>query len=461
MPRFAYLLMLVLSCVPAIAAADAVLDLPHRGRAIVLDGHLDDWRGDRLEIKLTEPEVPPPLANTGTFYLVWDAHHLWFAADIHDAEVFAAPADVAGPALYQWDSVELYVDGRGDRAERMDEDDFQLIVSCDGRHAVLQGDPLLRSVSSWQVPKREQQTVAVRAAARRTADGFVVEAAFPLAAAGIAEAGTGRMLAIDVGWNDWIEDHPRLPELLWDLENLALLIGQDTVSEVSIVDPDSLGWDGLIAWEARAYRPWSWRNGRDFGHPAAWQQVRLVGGPRLGEHLLGDWGLPRLFAASLTLVLGLVLVGNLGLSRRYRRRIGELLARIEELSQRLPGVPDPVPVAGPPLPDAPPDTATRLLEHVQANLGATMPVGEIAATLGVSLRTLQRECRRVLGASPREVILAVKMQAARDMLATGRWRVGEVAELVGFDSPYHFSRRFKDFHGQPPSSVMPTAGEPT
>ena len=81
---------------------------------------------------------------------------------------------------------------------------------------------------------------------------------------------------------------------------------------------------------------------------------------------------------------------------------------------------------------------------------------EVAEAIGVSPRTLQRACHDELGASPRDVILAVKMRRAHDLLTTGRWRVGEVAEQVGFESPYHFSRRFKDLFGRPPSAVIPS-----
>jgi AraC-like DNA-binding protein len=470
------LLLCCLIIAPALAAGDSFVDLPHRSQRITLDGRLDDWKGPRLEIHLAEPELPAPLANTGTFYLVWDATHLWFAADITDAEVFPPGPDESGASLYQWDSVELYVDGRGDRSEHMDKDDFQLIVSCDGRHAVLQGEPLLHSIVGWQVTKREQPSIGVRAAARRTDTGYVVEAAFPLAAAGIAEAKAGQMLALDIAWNDWIEDHPRLPELQWTLDNLALLSGPQQDGKVAIVDPDSLGWDALLAWETRAYRPWSWSHGRDFGHPATWQLARLVGAPPLPERLARRWGVLPLLGTVFTLLLAAAVTADLWLHQRYRRRIGLLMARIEALSGQTTGSARPAPASPEPpaqpdprptfksldhsdlttmLPDAPQNTATRLLDHAKANLVAPLSVAVAAAALGVSVRTLQRECRLALGASPRDVILAVKMRAAEDMLATGRWRVGEVAEQVGFDSPYHFSRRYKDFHGKPPSSAIP------
>jgi AraC-like DNA-binding protein len=444
---------IVICCLASLAAA-APLDLPHRSGVITLDGRLDDWHGARLEVSLAEPEVPAPAVNTGTFWLVWDANYLWFAAEVVDHEVHLAPRTATGASLYQWDSIEVYIDGRGDRSARMGDDDTQLIVTADGRHAVLQGDELLRSIEGWQVPKRERPGLRVRTAAALTSTGYVVEGAFHLGSAGVDEARAGHVLALDVAWNDWIEDHPRLPELLKDLENLTLLSGGDhDQREPAIADPDSVGWGGLLAWEERAYRPWSWSNGRDFGHPRTWQPVRLVGGPSLGERLAGRWGVGRLLGVVFVVVLGLAIAIDLLLRQRQRRRIRELLAAL------APPPRDPLVAPPPTLPAAPPDLPTRLLDHVRDHLAEPLPVAEVAAALGVSVRTLQRECRQALDASPREVILAVKMRAAHDLLATGRWRVGEVAEQVGFDSPYHFSRRFKDFHGTTPSSVVPPRPE--
>jgi len=449
--------------------ADGALELPHRSGPITIDARLDDWQGRCLSVDLEEPEVPAPLANHGVFHLVWDARYLWFVAVIDDAEVYAAPAATSGSSLYQWDSIEIYLDGRGDRSERMDEDDLQFIVACDGRQGAMQGDQLLRSVEDWMVPKRERQGVGARTAARRTDSGYVIEGALPLTAVGVAEARAGQQLALDVAWNDWIEDHPRLPELLKDLENLALLARRESESDVAIVDPDSLGWGGLLDWEDRAYRPWSWSHGRDFGHPATWHVVQLVGGPPWSERLARRWGASRLLGLGLASVLVLSLAIDLALRRRQRRRIRELVARVEELSAGLPApsstAPDPAADARPWVAKvadrldedgaATPDVTSRLLAHVRDHLDAGITVTSAASTLGVSPRSLQRACQQELDASPRDVILAVKMRAARDLLVTGRWRVGEVAEQVGFDSPYHFSRRFKDFHGQPPSACIP------
>jgi AraC-like DNA-binding protein len=297
----------------------------------------------------------------------------------------------------------------------------------------------------------------------------VVEGAVPLQAIGIGDAAAGRTLALDLAWNDWIEDHPRLPELLKDLENLAQLIGKENERGAALVDPDSLGWDGLLEWEARAYRAWSWRSGRDFGRPAKWATVQLVGSPPWLDRLVSRWGVGTLLAVSLAALVMAALLVDLELRRRYHRRVRQLLGRIAALERPAPAPePDPAPPApaqdrpglldrleGLPVDEAAADTVTRMLAQVRENLAQPLPVSELAAAIGVSTRTLQRACQDELGASPRDVILAVKMRRAHELLASGRWRVGEVAEQVGFDSPYHFSRRFKDLFGRPPSSVIP------
>ena len=387
------------------------LDLPRRQDRLVIDGDLSDWRGPHLEIKLEAPGVPEPQRNRGVFRLAWDADHLWFGAAITDAEVYPPPESAEGASVYQWDSIEIYIDGHANRASRMDENDTQLIVACDGRHGAMQGDELLRSVEDWEVPKRERLGLAVRTAAQRTPTGYIVEGAFPLTAVDVAAAEAGQLLALDVAWNDWIEDHPRLPELLKDLENLVLLMHRESESEVDLVDPDSLGWDGLLAWEVRAYRPHSWRSGSDFGRPTRWQIVKLVGRPPLAEALVDRWGLRPLLIGTFLVLLSVALAVDLWQRRRYRARVRELMVRIERLSTEDPQAPEDsrdwvVRVSDrladvPQQSTTPPDTVSRALIHIRDHLDQNIAAGDLASNAGVSLRTLQRACQEELGATSR------------------------------------------------------------
>ncbi len=101
------------------------------------------------------------------------------------------------------------------------------------------------------------------------------------------------------------------------------------------------------------------------------------------------------------------------------------------------------------------ELAERVRAYLRANLDASISVSELAAAVFVSSRTLQRALKRVLGHSPKAEILAVKMEESRRLLTSGALRVSEVAYRVGFVSPDHFSRRFKNYHGVTPSSVIP------
>jgi len=98
--------------------------------------------------------------------------------------------------------------------------------------------------------------------------------------------------------------------------------------------------------------------------------------------------------------------------------------------------------------------AGRALAFVRGHLKESISVTRLARELGVSPRTLQRELKTTLQCSPRDAILAVKMRAARRMLESGELRVSEVAYRVGFETPFHFSRRFKQHFGHPPSALI-------
>jgi AraC-like DNA-binding protein len=79
---------------------------------------------------------------------------------------------------------------------------------------------------------------------------------------------------------------------------------------------------------------------------------------------------------------------------------------------------------------------------------------ELADELNLSLRSVQRGLSGSLGCTPRELILAVKMREAKRLLIEDDARVQEAARAVGFDDPFHFSRRFKAYYGLSPSEMQ-------
>ena len=477
----------------ALATAAAILwataavaePLPHRRGALQVDGSLDDWRGPALTATWSHPRQPAPGANAATARVVWDPSYLWVAFEVDDAEVHPPPDRVGDRRLYQWDSVEIYVDGQGNAGPEMDTGDFQFIVSCDGRHAVLQGDELSAGIPEFGVPKRERPSLAMRVAVGPREGGYLLETAIPWAAIGIAAPAAGHSIGLDLAFNDWLDDHPVLPEIDLDDPRIMVLIDQDRLDDVPVEDPDGIGWEARGEWIERSYRPWAWSGTEDFGYPDQWAKLELTGSAPAPERLLrrlGGWNLALLLTATTALVALAIL---LLLRVRHRSRVTALMASLRALEQLEPSPVqpqdaarvEPSPTAASPPPpsrpevnvitdavrriapgasvsqtslatkivwaldgrsgeeDTPEGLAHRCLDYLRTHLDEAVTVASLARVVHVSPRTLQRGIKDALHCSPRELILAVKMKEARRLLESGTLRVSEVAYRVGFENP--------------------------
>jgi len=79
---------------------------------------------------------------------------------------------------------------------------------------------------------------------------------------------------------------------------------------------------------------------------------------------------------------------------------------------------------------------------------------DLADDLNLSLRSVQRGLSATLNCTPRELILAVKMREGKRLLLDDGCRVQEASRAVGFDDPFHFSRRFKAYYQMSPSEMQ-------
>ena len=76
----------------------------------------------------------------------------------------------------------------------------------------------------------------------------------------------------------------------------------------------------------------------------------------------------------------------------------------------------------------------------------------LAGELGVSYSTFRRSFKQQTGASPAHFQNTIRLNRARDLLATTELSVSEIADQTGFESVYYFSRLFKKKTGQTPSA---------
>ena len=75
---------------------------------------------------------------------------------------------------------------------------------------------------------------------------------------------------------------------------------------------------------------------------------------------------------------------------------------------------------------------------------------EVAASLGVGYSYLRQRFKARTGLSLKRYHLQIRFQRAQDLLANTDKSVKEIADLLGFDSPFHFSAQFKARMGLAP-----------
>jgi AraC-like DNA-binding protein len=83
-----------------------------------------------------------------------------------------------------------------------------------------------------------------------------------------------------------------------------------------------------------------------------------------------------------------------------------------------------------------------VLSHIENHLGAPLELAELSAHGDMSKSTLQRHFRAAFGASVRQHILALRLQASRQLLLSTDLPIQEVARRVGIPDANYFSRLF-------------------
>jgi len=97
------------------------------------------------------------------------------------------------------------------------------------------------------------------------------------------------------------------------------------------------------------------------------------------------------------------------------------------------------------------DRVRRALLLMEQHMADPLRIATIAGKCGITGRGLERLFLAGLGAQPHEVYVKLRLEAARDLMATTRQSLIEIALSTGFRQPSNFSRRFKNAYGVAPS----------
>lgn len=92
---------------------------------------------------------------------------------------------------------------------------------------------------------------------------------------------------------------------------------------------------------------------------------------------------------------------------------------------------------------------TLMTEHLED----TLSIAQIAASVGLSVRQLERLYTRHLGVGPARHYVELRLEKARDLLLYSDRSVTEIAVAVGFTSTSHFAHWFRKTFGIRPSGL--------
>jgi two-component system response regulator YesN len=93
-------------------------------------------------------------------------------------------------------------------------------------------------------------------------------------------------------------------------------------------------------------------------------------------------------------------------------------------------------------------------DYIQHNLGKHLSLGEVAAVFNFSPNYLSQLFTRYAGTGFVEYITAARMAAAKEMLARGEGPIYEIAEKLGYESAFYFSKVFKKETGISPREFL-------
>jgi AraC-like DNA-binding protein len=91
------------------------------------------------------------------------------------------------------------------------------------------------------------------------------------------------------------------------------------------------------------------------------------------------------------------------------------------------------------------------IEYMEKHYRSDISIGELASRVNLSVSYFHRIFQETYGASPLQYLISIRVDMAKDLIRSGLYTMGEIADKVGYDDIYYFSRMFKKATGQSPT----------
>jgi len=97
------------------------------------------------------------------------------------------------------------------------------------------------------------------------------------------------------------------------------------------------------------------------------------------------------------------------------------------------------------------DVILRVAAQIRENPGRVAPIVELARAAGYSVDHFSRLFLKVTGLRPQHYVIQARIARARQLLAESDLTIGMVAEALGFQDIFYFSRQFRQQTQQTPT----------
>lgn len=99
---------------------------------------------------------------------------------------------------------------------------------------------------------------------------------------------------------------------------------------------------------------------------------------------------------------------------------------------------------------------SAICAYIDQKLYSRISIQELADFFGVSPRRIHQIFEKNTGLPPKQYISKLKIEKSKQLLARTSLSIVDIAEALGYDSPYHFSTAFRKREGISPSSYRKT-----
>lgn len=101
-----------------------------------------------------------------------------------------------------------------------------------------------------------------------------------------------------------------------------------------------------------------------------------------------------------------------------------------------------------------PPALSRILKHIHEHYTDAITLADLSDIFGLSRQYIMRLFQRHLSITVTQYITQLKMSHALELLRHSTFRVGEVAEMLGYSNNYYFCRLFRRQFGMSPTEYI-------